>query len=508
MALAESPPGRFSETVLPDVDDPLGQNRRSFPVPTAGSPDEEDPALHPGFPVFLDPATDSQPYTPTLYDIDGDGADEIFVTGQDTFGIRGDGSFLPGWPTTEQELSGYGTNANLPGPSAADFIPGGDAEVLWTTRDWWAADSRLWTFNGRWADGSDLPGFPRLAPGSPSNALWTPFVLGDTDNDGDLEAWSAHTLGNNSIQNRISAMDSSGQLLFTIELQATESVKSLHYGDLDGDGQQEMFATSEIGDQVRLQAFDSNGNSAPGYPIPLINPLPGWLAEGPMVPADLDHDRDLEILLVDFDPTIQVHCVHHDGAACTGFPFIVATNSQPLDFSLGDVNRDGYPELVLSLFDLDTAISELIVFDLSHGSALSGWPVQLPSLPRGVPVVADVSGDSAQDILAVTAMGDLFAIHRSGQMVSGYPKTMISNSISGAAVGDIDADGLLEIVAATWDGWIYAWDTAGLAHFGSLDWPMRGVNPRNTGVYGDIEDLLFLSGFDSGETGDWTSTVP
>ena len=58
------------------------------------------------------------PYTPTLFDGDHDGADEIFLTGGDTFGLSGDGAFLPGWPTTEHQYMGYGTNDQKPGPSA------------------------------------------------------------------------------------------------------------------------------------------------------------------------------------------------------------------------------------------------------------------------------------------------------------------------------------------------------------------------------------------------------
>ena len=38
-------------------------------------------------------------------------------------------------------------------------------------------------------------------------------------------------------------------------------------------------------------------------------------------------------------------------------------------------------------------------------------------------------------------------------------------------------------MAATWTGWVYAWDTTGPALPGRADWPMRGVDARNTGVY-------------------------
>jgi len=96
-----------------------------------------------------------------------------------------------------------------------------------------------------------------------------------------------------------------------------------------------------------------------------------------------------------------------------------------------------------------------------------------------------VDGDAVQDVCFVTDGGELYALSGDGLLIAGYPKSMVSPSISGVGVGDIDGDGLFELVAATWDGWVYAWDTEGPALPGRADWPMRGVNARNTGIYGD-----------------------
>jgi len=70
-------------------------------------------------------------------------------------------------------------------------------------------------------------------------------------------------------------------------------------------------------------------------------------------------------------------------------------------------------------------------------------------------------------------------------VITGYPKTLTGPSISGVAAGDIDGDGLYELVASTWDGWVHAWDTPSKVRPGKADWALRGVNARNTGVFGD-----------------------
>jgi hypothetical protein len=110
--------------------------------------------------------------------------------------------------------------------------------------------------------------------------------------------------------------------------------------------------------------------------------------------------------------------------------------------------------------------------------------VSVVDWPEGFPAIADVTNDGLQDVCFVTGGGELFALSGAGLVVPGYPRLMTSPSISGVAVGDIDADGLFELVAATWDGWVYAWETPGQALPERADWPLRNVDARNTGVFG------------------------
>jgi len=447
-----------------------------------------DAALRTGWPVSLGLNGAGFPYTPTLYDADGDGKDEIFLTGGNTFGLRGDGTFLPGWPTHEQQYMGYGTNGNFPGPSAADVDRDGGTEIMWSERDWYAGNSRMWSFNGKNLDYTNMPGFPQEAPDEQSNALYSPFVLGDTDGDGYLEAWSAHTRGNTAVYYRISAFNHLGTRLFTINLDPNESIISPYFGDLDGDGTKEMFAVAMLGNSFRLHAWTGAGVEKPGYPIVLYTVPGGWLADGPPVPVDLDQDGDLEIILGYWDGDYSYAlCFHHNGAPVAGFPITLASNSQLFYIGLGDLTGDGRPELVATDNNLGSGPDDrVLALDIATGAPLPGWPFGLSAWPKGFPTIADINGDGAQEVVVETDGGQLYAISSNGMVLPGYPKLMRSPSVSGVAVGDIDGDGLLEMVAATWDGWVYAWDTTGPVRPGVADWPMRGLNARNTGVYGDV----------------------
>lgn len=442
-----------------------------------------DPSLHKGWPVNLSSPGAGFPYTPTLFDIDGDGADEIFLVGGNAFALSGDGSFLPGWPTVEHLYMGYGTNDQMSGPSCADLEGNGTVEILWSERDWYAGSAHMWTFNGRNSDGSSISGFPENAPDQSSNALDSPFVLGDSDGDGNLEAWSAHTLGNTGDYYRISCKDHLGNLKFTTNLDPDENVLNLFFGDADGNGLDEFFAVTLLDGEFRLHLFTSTGAAQSGYPIGLFSPGSGYLMFGLPMAADLDSDGDLEVILGHYANSISyASAYNHDGTIVTGFPITIATQSQLFYLGLGDVNGDAYPELIATDNHLGSGY-RVHVLNISTGSPLAGWPVAQINWPEGFPTVVDVNNDGTQDICFVTNGGELFALSGDGSVIPDYPKMMSTTSISGVGAGDIDGDGYYELVAATWDGFVYAWDTDGTVSPDNCDWPMRGVDARNTGVY-------------------------
>jgi hypothetical protein len=444
---------------------------------------EADDDSRAGWPVNLHAPGAGFPYTPTLFDVDGDGADEIFLTGGDTFGLRGDGSFLPGWPTTEHAYMGYGTNEQKPGPSAADLEHDGDVEIMWSERDWWAGSAHMWCFNGRESTGSNMPGFPQFAPNDYSNALDVPFVLGDADGDGELEAWGPHSLGNTFIHYRISAFDAQGTRLFTRDLSPSENILNLHFGDLDGNGTDEFFALSWQEPTLRLYVFDSTGGNAPGYPVTLGTFTGGYLPFGPPVPVDMDSDGDLEFLIgYNAGSSSRAYARHHNGTPVAGYPITIATDSQLFYLAVGDLTGDGEPEL-LALDNVLSGTNRALAFTLASGVPLPGWPYFVADWPHGFPCVADVDGNGRQDFCLSTEGGQVLAIGADGALLPGFPKTMVGPSISGVAAGDIDGDGLFELVASTWNGWVHAWDTTGPALPGRADWPMRGVDARNTGIY-------------------------
>ncbi len=352
----------------------------------------------------------------------------------------------------------------------------------------------MWSFNGRLPGGGNLGGFPQHAPDQSSNALASPFVLGDANGDGNLEAWSAHTLGNTGDYYRISAFDHTGTRLFTRDLNPSEQILNIYFGDLEGDGEETFFAVTLLNGTFRLFSFNADGSWKPGYPVALYTPGGGNPMFGPPLVLDMDGDGALEIIMgVNVSSVSHAMAVKHDGTPVPGFPMTISTQSQLFYLGLGDVIGNQQPDLIA--FDNHLGNTYRVhVFDLATGSPLPGWPVWVPNWPKGFPTVVDVDNDGVQDIVFVTDGARLYAMRGTGSILEGYPKTMASGSISGVAAGDITGDGLYELVAVTWDGWAYAWKTQGVVAGGNADWPMRGIDPRNTGVFRLSEDTSSAGG--------------
>lgn len=121
---------------------------------------------------------------------------------------------------------------------------------------------------------------------------------------------------------------------------------------------------------------------------------------------------------------------------------------------------------------------------------LSGFPIKLGYSMESSPVLFDLDGDGKQEIIFATSEGKVHAFRSTGVELTGWPvqtnrlpgldPNNPDNHLSGtayetggvstdtrqgtvgtAAVGDLEGDGIPEVVAATLQGYVYAWDATG-----------------------------------------------
>jgi hypothetical protein len=128
--------------------------------------------------------------------------------------------------------------------------------------------------------------------------------------------------------------------------------------------------------------------------------------------------------------------------------------------AVGDVDGDGHPDIVVG----------------GHDGVLSAFSTG-PDRPRFLaydtgskaihasPTLVDLDGDGTLDILTATLSGRVIGLTGTGRVLfdrsdgagPGRPRGFFATPVA----GDIDGNGDLEIVAASWDTYVYAWNLDG-----------------------------------------------
>ncbi len=280
-------------------------------------------------------------------------------------------------------------------------------------------------------------------------------------------------------------------------------------GDVYGDGASEIVMIEiPAPSTYALRLFAGDGSPLT-WQAPTIVGVPMAMAA-----ADLDHNGKLEIIVVScvWDATQSfltqptVHVFQPDGSERPGWPVTVANTLVTQAYlAVGDLERNGHEQIVLS------DQQHLSVFN-SDGTPYSNqWPLVAPNHNPGFGpiVIGDIDGDGYPEI--VTARIDLggftpaglayysqqlFAyrrdasVSRSWQLMNANDHPVPFSAIP--LIGDFDRDGITDI-AVSYD--LAAFGVSGdVPSFVSVlstgapydpspyDWPMIYQNPRNTAV--------------------------
>ncbi len=300
-------------------------------------------------------------------------------------------------------------------------------------------------------------------------------------------------------------------------------------GDIDGDGNNEIVLFSQAGGFFDIHVLDSEGMARP--PWPQRRKGNGFKA---VTLFDIDGDGSEEI----FASTIRgilpdkggIDAFHFDASAVTGFPFEPSRNSSflhsPLVYgfdlmagwvdntnssfhlavrgggsgvnfraeiparpnfgAVGDIDGDGRDDALFA------TLADSAVYAYGTPGILPGWPY------RGAITTLSLGNfDSTKPGLEVVAVGDheLHLIDGAGRSFAGYPFGVVAPEDSGVthpALADIDRDGALDIVVANHDGWVWA-----LQHTPAGPVPLPGfpVAPMGPGsfvtgvVVADVDSL-------------------
>jgi M6 family metalloprotease-like protein len=336
-------------------------------------------------------------------------------------------------------------------------------------------------------------------------------------------------------------------------------------GDVNKDGRPEVFVSSAYSstkgyiwgfsfDTLNVQYLTDSSNE---YSLNLAVSLGGFpdSTHGPIFSsptlADINGDDTLEIMVACDDDSL--YAWHYDGRRVTGFPKYLAmeTRATPsianltgssdsseiailsgdsrvfgingsgqdipgfpalgpwVDWvtastAIGDINRDGSPEIVACPKNQVTVLDNL-------GRTVSGWPVLHVQTAIASPALGDLDGDGYLEIVA--AIGTkLYAYNYNGTLISGFPR-VISESLnvqSSPVTADVDNDGLPEIIIGSPDGRVYAFNGNGTNAAG---FPLTAggkilSTPMLADLDGDSSDIELAVGCDDGHLYVWSIGSP
>jgi hypothetical protein len=517
-----------------DASGRVGVERRAIAV-------HHDPSLLPNFPARIGHGGEGQA---ALVDLQGTGKLDIVFGDADGFVHALDpstGAELPGWPVHTNPTVVVKSHTDVsPGyepivsnVATGDLNHNGSMQVVATS-----TTGTTYVFN---ANGTPASGWPKIlnagvhAPAIPRPSL--PFtrltirgavaspVLADLNGDGKLDviqaawdgyihAWNAN--GSNVLGWPVLVKESDLPAVLTGYTRVNDHKLDTNpaVADIDGDGKPEVIARSQYSDvtgtgitfnaTAHMFAYHSDGTLVSGWPnsfqttAEYYGSAQEFVTEGSANPVAADVLGTGPAAVAAGGAFGPSYLFAGDGSPITTYgggaevPAAFTTTGAFGKFGAANVlsfaepGSDGTSLIQALLMPGSGAGIKNVerAFTAAGGVIQPGFPATMQGLDfLGGPIVTDVTGDGAAEIING---GDSSAVHaftQTGGQAPGFPKFFSGWNLWAPSAGDLLSNGHTDIVTVSREGYVFAWQTPGVAA-GNNEWWHSAHDERNTGDYG------------------------
>ena len=302
---------------------------------------------------------------------------------------------------------------------------------------------------------SNAPGAPIAIQGGPGNIL-----VGDMNNDRKLDLVVA--LGRTR---SIAILEGKGNGQFGAALSTTTLADPPHeiaLGDVNGDGKLDVAVASHDTYGVTLLIGNGQGGLVKAPASPIVMKLGQHPHTHGVAIADMNRDNKLDIVTCN-NADNDISIAFGDGRGnFTLAPQSFPVGPSPYPFGVGDVNNDGWPDIVATATATGPSRREQLPFSRALTLLLSDGkggfsPRQLP-LRTGEPwfaAVADLNRDGSADIVVThhdqSALTVMIGDGRGGFTEAGGSPFDFGVSLFKLIVADVDRDATMDVVATIGD---------------------------------------------------------